>query len=296
MNESIDYGEISQLVEKAARLIYFRFETKKNLKSNSEFQMLVRDYESNETMREFVNNIANAFECSIPVVNKTGIFFYPDEGSAFCIKMEDIPTFRKEENREIFIIILSAIGAFYYPTAESFYLGQESYVELTKTELYDFVEASIKDIVGNSAIDKVSKNLGKQENTSNLETHNKDEIGGENKLSIEKQKLYEVFRKIHKISNNPNSNMMYFIDRTLDFLIKQKLIFQKEEKYYPSHQFKYQLKELAKNPYFISFQSILNEKRRVQKKVPLTKNETEKPQTIRDDNELRPNPIESLRK
>ena len=66
MNESIDYGEISQLVEKAARLIYFRFETKKNLKSNSEFQMLVRDYDSNETMREFVNNIASAFECSVP--------------------------------------------------------------------------------------------------------------------------------------------------------------------------------------------------------------------------------------
>ena len=92
-------SEISQIVEKAGRIIYFGLSSPKQISINQEFQNLYKEYAINSELQEYVKAIAQALNLHVITIERTGVFLSPKKGSPFAPRLSDIPVLGREKNK-----------------------------------------------------------------------------------------------------------------------------------------------------------------------------------------------------
>lgn len=225
-------SEISQIVEKAARIIYFGLLNPKKISSNNEYQNLYREYVISSELQEYVKAIAQAFNLYIIAVERDAVYLSPKKDSPFLPRISDIPILGKEKNRGIYVLIVVAIAAYFFPDTYSFQERGLNKIGLDAESLHNFIINRIEQI--------------KDEKGDSILNMDRDQP--------DLHRLLGTYYSMNKASDiNPQSTSTYFIEKTFEYLKKQRLLTSDNNKFIPTSKFKLQMEDFSNNEYYIQF-------------------------------------------
>lgn len=229
-------SEISQIVEKAGRIIYFGLVNPKEISKNQEYQNLYKEYIISSELQEYVKSIAQSLNLYIITIERNGVYLSPKRGSPFTPRLSDIPVLGKLKNKGLFALIMVAIAAYFYPDPQSFQQKGIQKIGLDSNTLHVHII---------DKIEQLKESLG-------------DDIIKEDKDHPELIRLLTIFYKMKKVSDiNPQSTTIYFIEKTFEALKKQRLVTLDNERYIPTTRFRYQMEEFSNNEKYIEFINLL---------------------------------------
>ncbi|MHA1401762.1 MAG: DUF6063 family protein [Candidatus Heimdallarchaeaceae archaeon] len=216
-----------QDVEKAARLIYFGLEKRKNLQLTREYKELLSEFHNNSHFRGLTNAIASGLYLEILSVDASGIYLNPQPNSVFALKSSSVNKLLDKGHDRYIGLILLAIAAFYFPTDVSF--DQES--------SYHTAPISVHEL--NNFIHKKCVEIKEKVKPS-------DVTAGDDELELLLTSYLQLPNET-TINDKSRSTKEYFIRKTFRFLIEQGLFFEKDEQYWPTHKFRLQMDAMVSN-------------------------------------------------
>lgn len=224
--------EISQLVEKAAKIVYYGLLNPPKLSSNQEYQTLYEEYIRNSELQEYLQSIASGLELKIFAIERDAVHISPNYRSPFHPNIEDIPVLGKEKNRGLFALIQVAIAAWFFSSQTAFSERGMKGFGIIPEDIHDFIEENIENLIKKKgeAIIKFDP-----ENTS-------------------LQNLLSEFHSLNRISQtNPQSTTLYYIKKTAEYMKSQRLLTMNGDRYIPTTRFKIQMEEFCSNSYYLEF-------------------------------------------
>lgn len=231
-------AEIIQVVEKAARIIYYGLSNPKKLGSNSEYQNLYREYVVSSELQSYVEVIAESLELYLIGVEKDVIYLSPKKDSPFLPRLKDIPVLGKEKNRGIFILIMVAIAAYFFHDKHSFHQRGYHIPGLDSETLHRYI------------IDKIEQ----------IKTEKGENILNIDKNSPELNRLLSIYYSMKKDSDkNIYSTTKYFIEKTFDYMEQLRLLTIDNEKYIPTSRFRLQMEDFSNKELYLHFVNTLHQ-------------------------------------
>ena len=224
----------SQLVEKAARLVYFGLENQRRLGINREFVELVREYESDSDLKEYVQSIADGLNLTLSRVSLDGVYLIPKKMSIFVPRIMDIPVLGREKYKGIMGLILVAIAAYFFPEPNLLFQAGINAVAATPETIHNYIMERVGRLVKEFGDDLLAIS---------------DDEPDEATIIAEYNQLQKTSEK------HPRSDALYYIKKVFEHLGEQGLVSKEGEGYLPTIRFKYQMEELSLNEYFIGFMS-----------------------------------------
>jgi len=216
-----------QDVEKAARLIYFGLEKRRNLQLTREYKELLSEFHSNSYFRALTNAIASGLHLEILSVDASGIYLTQQPNSVFALKSSSVNKLLEKGHDRYIGLILIAIAAFYFPTDASFDQESSYYTApITVHDLNNFIQEKCKEIK-----EKVKP---------------ADVAAGDDELELLLTSYLQLPNE-STINDRSRSTKEYFIRKTFNFLIDQGLFFEKDGQYWPKHKFRLQMDAMVSN-------------------------------------------------
>ncbi|MFX1254152.1 MAG: DUF6063 family protein [Promethearchaeota archaeon] len=217
----------SQLVEKAAKLIYLGLESPPGLSANREFKDFLREYKNNSSFRNIANAISNGLQLEILDVDNAGIFLRPLPRSVFAMRRSSVKKLVEKGQDRYVGLILIALAAYYFSNDSSF---DEESTHFTSPITIHKIDGYIR------------------EKCKNIKEKSKpDDVPAGNKILELLLMSYLQLPNESYPGSKSRSTCEYFIRKTLNFLIEQRLFIKKSENYWPTPKFRFQMESMAEN-------------------------------------------------
>lgn len=222
----LDQGILEcEIIEKAARFIYMGLESRRNLSGSREFKELLRSFKNDSSFRRVVKAIASGFYLEILAADHAGVFLRPNANSIFASRLSKIRPGKPSEDKYTGLILI-ALAAYYFPKDASFEKSSFHTDSITVHKLAAFIREKAENL--REKVQPEHVEAGKDQLELLLTSYL--QLPGESQLDSKKQNSRE-----------------YFITRTLKFLEKQKLFIFRDNKYWPTPKFRFQMENMSEN-------------------------------------------------
>lgn len=227
---SYDPKAEEEVIRAAARLLFLALNPSHH--EQSEYYELYKQYLRNPNIGIIIQYMGEEFNLQISKISEQGIFLTPNLKSFFATRADDIYIVKKTEDKHILGLIFLGVAALIYPNIR--FLEDETY----EGRKFNWKEV---DQLIRSIAEKVRKTFPSYEQNPN---HEQPELS---------PVLFNYLKiKADKGSTRDRTTTRYYFSKAFEYLTDQGFIVQIDEKsYHPTLKFKYHVKDLVQDNYFI---------------------------------------------